>query len=390
MYGLRLVLVLIFTGGIIAYIGDQIGRRVGRRRLSLLGLRPRYTSIVITVITGVLIAAANLAILSAVSEDVRTALFSMKQLQLALSRSQLELKVQKEELSETRAVAERLEAERRQAELSLERAQKDLVTARQELNFLRGRVRQLKELAEPLAEAVENLRREVADLTKEKARLEAEVGQLQTDLYFGNVAFRADEIVAATVLTGGRPAAEVKKDLLRFLNGPANQAALRRGARIEGKETALQIVPEHLEEASALISSTQGKVVVRAVAWTNTLTGEPVPVYFQLFRNEKIFRAGEVVAERKVDAAQPPDRLLMDVLGLLGEVNQRAIQLGMVTTPEGTVGQTATWTEIPEAIRLIQERGGVVTLKAVAVADTWSAEGPLQVRLEVGGESASN
>ena len=55
MFGATLILVMVITGGLIAFIGDRIGTRVGKRRLTLWGLRPRYTSIIITIL-GILIA----------------------------------------------------------------------------------------------------------------------------------------------------------------------------------------------------------------------------------------------------------------------------------------------------------------------------------------------
>ena len=76
MSGLQLVVILALLGGVTAYIGDKIGMRVGRRRLTLFGMRPRHSSIVVTIVTGILIAAFSLGVLMAASNDVRTALVS--------------------------------------------------------------------------------------------------------------------------------------------------------------------------------------------------------------------------------------------------------------------------------------------------------------------------
>ncbi|NLM95576.1 MAG: DUF3084 domain-containing protein, partial [Firmicutes bacterium] len=83
MYGMMLIMILAITGGVIAYLGDRIGMKVGRKRLTLFGLRPKHTSILITILTGVFIATATLVVLTFVSEDVRTALFHMKEIQEA-------------------------------------------------------------------------------------------------------------------------------------------------------------------------------------------------------------------------------------------------------------------------------------------------------------------
>lgn len=63
MYGLLLIVVLVVTGGVIAFIGDRVGSRVGKKKLSLFGLRPRHTSVIVTIITGVLITTFTFVIL---------------------------------------------------------------------------------------------------------------------------------------------------------------------------------------------------------------------------------------------------------------------------------------------------------------------------------------
>ena len=80
MYGIFLIIVLVITGGAIAFIGDKLGSKVGKKRLSIFGLRPKHTSILVTIITGIMITSTTLGIMSVVSENVRTALFGMEKL----------------------------------------------------------------------------------------------------------------------------------------------------------------------------------------------------------------------------------------------------------------------------------------------------------------------
>ena len=79
MGGVVLIIVLTIAGGIIAYAGDRIGMKVGRKRLSIFGLRPKYTSMVITIITGVVIAAYSPRAITCL-ENVRIALFEIREL----------------------------------------------------------------------------------------------------------------------------------------------------------------------------------------------------------------------------------------------------------------------------------------------------------------------
>lgn len=85
LYGFVLILTIAILGGLIALLGDRLGMRMGKRKLSLFGLRPKYTSMVITVITGLTISGLTLVLMAVVSEDVRTALFHMKQIRRELT-----------------------------------------------------------------------------------------------------------------------------------------------------------------------------------------------------------------------------------------------------------------------------------------------------------------
>jgi uncharacterized protein (DUF3084 family) len=81
MTGAALIVVLILVSGLVAFIGNLVGRAIGRKRLTLLGIRPRYTAQIITVVTGMLITVVTLAAVLLVSEDARQALFHLREIQ---------------------------------------------------------------------------------------------------------------------------------------------------------------------------------------------------------------------------------------------------------------------------------------------------------------------
>lgn len=74
-------LFLIFLGGIIALLGDRIGKYVGKRKLTIFNLRPRYTSQIFTVVFGMLISLMTFLILLAVSKQARLTLTQVGQLE---------------------------------------------------------------------------------------------------------------------------------------------------------------------------------------------------------------------------------------------------------------------------------------------------------------------
>lgn len=73
-------LCVIVVAAAIAYLGNQLGRHIGKRKMSLWKLRPRHTSIIITTCTGALIAVLTLTIFAIFSEPVRGLLGGVEKL----------------------------------------------------------------------------------------------------------------------------------------------------------------------------------------------------------------------------------------------------------------------------------------------------------------------
>src|SRR5262249_27114764 len=65
------LIMTVLMGGIIAYNGDLIGRKYGKKRVTLFNLRPKHTAILITSVTGVLISAFTTAIVFLLVPPVR-------------------------------------------------------------------------------------------------------------------------------------------------------------------------------------------------------------------------------------------------------------------------------------------------------------------------------
>ncbi len=84
----RLILTFIslaIIGGAVSYLGNQLGRYIGRKKMSILNLRPRHTSILITTLTGSFIAVMTLAFAYASSWEVRTLFTGLQKFQQEIS-----------------------------------------------------------------------------------------------------------------------------------------------------------------------------------------------------------------------------------------------------------------------------------------------------------------
>lgn len=81
MEGIAKLLFLMCLGGLIAFLGDRIGKYIGKRKLTIFNLRPRITSQIFTVIFGMLISLTTFMILAGISKGVRQTLFEVQSLE---------------------------------------------------------------------------------------------------------------------------------------------------------------------------------------------------------------------------------------------------------------------------------------------------------------------
>ena len=88
---LKILLVLIL-GGILSTLGDRLGTRVGKARLSIFKLRPKSTAVLITVFTGSIISAISFATMVVFDRDLRVALFQLEDIREKIIESEKELK----------------------------------------------------------------------------------------------------------------------------------------------------------------------------------------------------------------------------------------------------------------------------------------------------------
>jgi len=86
------ILLLLILGGILSTLGDRLGTRVGKARLSIFKLRPRSTAVLITVFTGSIISAISFATMVVFDRDLRVGLFQLDGIREKIVESEKELK----------------------------------------------------------------------------------------------------------------------------------------------------------------------------------------------------------------------------------------------------------------------------------------------------------
>ena len=145
---------LVFMGGALAYVGDQLGIYWGKKRISILGLRPKQTAVFISVVTGLLITLLTLMVASYLSENVKVALFEIENLretQRALREHQTEILENNKTLARKNDVLSRRNDEIQDENELLQKQKANLVKART------GLLSEKDELEKKIAEVEESL-----------------------------------------------------------------------------------------------------------------------------------------------------------------------------------------------------------------------------------------
>ncbi|WP_312420552.1 DUF3084 domain-containing protein [Anaerospora hongkongensis] len=411
MYGLALIAILAVMGGAIAYIGDKLGTKVGKKKLSMFGLRPKHTSIIVTIVTGILIAASTLGILSLTSRDVRTALFGMEALKNNLARLSQEVAVKNNELETSRAALQAKIAEfstldarvkesaKQLAEITdelsqvtderdrtiaaLSKVQADYTTAKGDLTKATKEIGALQTTKAELDKRVASLNEAKVSLQSDVDRLNELAVNLKKGIEVvreGVVIFRAGEVLSTNVVQGGLSQEQTEQALSQIIYGTNRSITDKLG--VQSDLEVLWVSKNDYQQAASLISSTPGSIIVRITAAGNTIYGEPTISRIDLFPNKLVYDAGAVVYSEVFDAGKNNQHAEEAVLLFLQKVNTEAIKEGILPDPiQGTVGAMS-GSQLFETINKVKRFNGKVEIAAVTTDDIHTA-GPLKITIRV-------
>jgi uncharacterized protein (DUF3084 family) len=412
--GWLLILALLVLGGVLSTLGDRLGSKVGKARLSLFRLRPRKTAVLITALTGSLISAISLGLMLLVSERLRVGLFQLDQIQARLRESRSELEQSRSDLSrnqlalkESRAEVLRAEAGRSQA---LRSRQQALASREQALQGRRLAIESQQRARGQLQAAqqrVTTLRRELQPLQTERGRLEAERDRLSRDVKGKDVEIRRTEAELAqvrqriaagakelkeletnvialrrgdVVIASGQPLATAKvklqqpaqaKDVIDALLQQANMAAFQQLLPGKAVDRQILLVPRKEIERLEQLLRQSGTWVVSIRSAANVLRGEARVLAFPDLRpNRQVVKQGELLARTALDGDErSPEEVRSRINLLLAAAFTKAQRQG--TLVDGLQFDGAAFNELG---RQLSERpaGQVATIEAIALrnADT--------------------
>ena len=405
--GWFMLIVLAVMGGLIAYLGDKIGSKVGKRKIKLMGLRPKYTSILITIMTGISIAVVTLGVMSVLSENARVALFGMNKLRqqqhvleeqrdrllaeadkLAremqekndlLADNELKLASQEEQLD---GANDRL----RLTLLDLEQVQAARDDASAQLGIVQTAFNQANaDLATAQGE-IEELEHTKAGLTKTVAALDERNRLLNESMLTvreGTVLFRVGEVLSSSVLTAGQSQDETRSQLSGIMVNINNMIRQRLNITDE-KAVLLYISPDEFERTvQELSNSPKDSKLIRVTAAGNIITGEPALVHVNIYDNNLVYNRGREVYTEYFTSEEIESGAELQLLHFLHNVNRSAQADGILPDPlSGNVG-ALTAVEMFDAISRMKAYGNTgLTLRAVTTQNIFTA-GPLRIEIRV-------
>ena len=370
MFGATLIFVIVITGGIIAFFGDRIGTRVGKRRMTLWGLRPRYTSIIITILTGILIAGATMGVLTVISYDVRTALFGMEALKAQTKALAGEVAERNRELAAARA-----EIEKKNLEFAA--TNQRIATIAKEIQSLQANKQALDTRIASLSTARAALQQDIDRLNELTANLRKGIATVRE----GTIVLRAGEVIAVSVIQGGGSRADVERRLAEYMQ--VANARLRERFQIQDpKLDLIYIHRDHAEEVVSFLAARPESIVLRLQSAGNVVVGEAVVGQFEAFPNRQVFAQNVVVLSDKVDYSGEPKDAEQLMTIFLRRVNESAVQQGIIPDPlQGTVGVVSV-EQYFEAINQLRRYKGIVEISAITTEAIFSA-GPLRITIQV-------
>jgi uncharacterized protein (DUF3084 family) len=346
-----LIVSIIAGSAMLAYLGDVLGSKYGKQRISLFGLRPKYTSRLITAFTGIFISVVVLTVMSFFSENVRVALFTLQSLRQELESLSLRLESNRVDLEE--------------AHFELETLRNDRSVLINEKNVLEVSVISLREESEELRLELERMR-------------------------LGTIMVQAHSLLAQGIIVPGSSREQVR-EMLSALEEKARVSVADRRSETRytsSNDVRLSIEPEQRESVNppgesdivSRLSNSPERMYARILAAENIALGEIVRVRFECGVSYLLYDEGETLYRKLINPGEEGFDAEETLHVFLRELKRQAIRTGILPDPATNSVGSLEGEEFFEAVDQLKDVAVPTIINAVALQDIYT-EGPVRIKI---------
>jgi uncharacterized protein (DUF3084 family) len=379
-----LVIMLLIVSAVVSFIGDIVGMRIGKKRISLFGLRPRYTSSLVTVVTGILIMLFTLGALAMTSDTVRTAIFSMKIVQS-------QIRDLTSQLQENRSELESMETRLAESQSSLIEKQTQLSEVQNELEGREKRLAQVERELEETKQEQKLTQQQLEELREERALLNRQIERLRADAEFlkegleelraGKIVVFAGELIAQTVIDPDDSSISAERLRENLVSNAKQTIAYRTRARSDLVEIVLED-DSSIGEILGKSRKSGERVLLRLLASENAIAGEPVYVELSDYPSKLVYQEGTVLADEVLPSDLSEREAENALYAVLRKINKKSREDGVLPDPlRGTVGDLEA-SDFFDAIEKIAGREQPPRVVVETAEDIYT-EGPVRVEIRV-------
>ena len=313
-----------------SYVGDVLGMKIGKKRISLFGLRPKYTSTIVTIVTGLAVGILTLGVAAYMSEPIRNAFFGVNYLDRRISQ---------------------LTTDVRDRQYQLDEMELEVYSARQELERLTAEATELK-----------------------KGLAEMKGGQV--------IAFQG-ELLAQTPIEGDANRQGIDAAISRLVQIAEEKLSLKDDPTAPPRPpTEVVVTQGEREKVERELLASDTRKVLRLSAPSNIVLGQTVEGVVHIFDSRLVYEEGTRLLSHTAGESLSHENAADLLYALLKQINRMAVGDGVLPDPiSGTVGNLDSM-EFYEAVDKIGESKGEKTIDMFAATDIYT-EGPVNIRVEV-------
>jgi uncharacterized protein (DUF3084 family) len=330
-----LIIMIAAISGTMSYVGDIMGKKIGKKRISILHLRPRHTSTVITIFTGIAVAILTLIAAAYSSDSVKIAVFGPNIMARRMTELTNEVRTRQGELDD----------------MTL-----DLVAAQSELSAIK--------------EETASLKRGLAEM--KEGRVIVFQGEMlaQASLESGSSGYDTD--AAVKTLIG--------------LSGDYLAKKITESWRTDASDAPDVVVTKEMRDnIDARLRDARGRKVLRLVAPSNIVMGQTLEGVVNIFDSNLVYEEGEVLMRESLMGLRTHEAAADILYTMLKQVNRVAVSKGILPDPfSGTVGNLDSLDFYGIVDQIVDENGYESKVVTILAASDIYTEGPVQVKIEVG------